>query len=127
MESLNPATVAPPLGLYSQAVLVSAPGRWLTVAGQVGVRADGTLADGFAAQAEVALANIGAILAAAGMDATNLVKVTTFVTEAGDLPALGPIRAAFLGAARPASTLLVVKALARPEWLIEIEATAFKP
>ncbi len=40
---------------------------------------------------------------------------------------LGPVRGAFLGTARPASTLVVAKALARPEWLFEVEATAFKP
>ena len=55
------------------------------------------------------------------------VKVTTYLVDGADMSKLGPVRGGFLGDARPASTLVVVKALARPEWLFEVEATAFLP
>jgi enamine deaminase RidA (YjgF/YER057c/UK114 family) len=84
----------------------------------------GTLATDFTGQARAAWANLVAILRAADMDAQNLVKVTTFMTDAGDLAALNPVRYEFLGNARPASTLVIVKSLARAAWLVEIEAVA---
>jgi len=60
------------------------------------------------------------------MDVSHLVKVTTYLTDAGNLPKLGPVRGRFLGENRPASTLVVVSALAKPDWLIEVEALALK-
>lgn len=124
---LNPDTIAAPVGPYSHGVLAPATGDWLHVSGQIGVLQDGTLASGFAAQAHAAWSNLVAILESAGMDVAHLVKVTTFLVNAADLKDLGPVRGGFLGSARPASTLLVVAALARPEWLIEIEAVAHRP
>jgi len=124
---LNPPTVCAPLGPYSQGVLAEGRGRWLHIAGQVGVGADGALAQGFQAQAHAAWRNVAAMLQAAGMDAGHLVKVVTFVVDETHLPLLGPVRLAYLGDARPAATLIVAKALARPDWLIEVEAIAFRP
>ncbi|MCY1163421.1 MAG: RidA family protein [Pseudomonadota bacterium] len=125
-QKLNPPAIAAPVGAYSHGVLAPATGQWLHVSGQIGVRPDGSLGSGFAEQARLAWENLLAVLAAAHMDASHLVKVTTFMTEAGDLKDLNPVRAAFLGEARPASTLLIVKALARPEWLFEVEAVAYR-
>ncbi|WP_421953914.1 RidA family protein [Polaromonas sp.] len=125
-QKLNPPAIAAPVGVYSHGVLAPATGQWLHVSGQIGVRPDGSLGSGFAEQARLAWENLLAVLAAAHMDASHLVKVTTFMTEAGDLKDLNPVRAAFLGEARPASTLLIVKALARPEWLFEVEAVAYR-
>ena len=126
-QIINPAGIAAPVGAYSHGIVCPAEGRWLHVSGQVGVLPDGRLADGFAAQVHAAWSNLVAVLQAAGMDVSNLVKVTTFLTRAADLPALNPVRSSFLGETRPASTLLVVQALARPEWLIEVEAVAWRP
>lgn len=124
---LNPDTIAAPAGAYSHGVLAPAAGNWLYVSGQVGVLGDGALASGFVAQAHAAWSNLVAILESAGMDVANLVKVTTYLVNAADLKDLGPVRSGFLGSARPASTLLVVAALARSEWLVEIEAVAHRP
>ena len=125
-EKLNPATMAPPVGSFSHGVLAPGAGHWLHVSGQLGLRPDGTLAEGFTGQARTAWENLMAVLAAAKMDETHLVKVTTFMTDAADLKDLNPVRSSFLKSARPASTLLIVKALARPEWLIEVEAVAHR-
>ena len=126
-RTLSPASVAAPVGPYSQGIASSGPGTWLHVAGQIGVTADGRLLDGFEAQARQAWTNLVAVLAEAGMDVSHLVKVTTYLVDASHLPLLGPVRGAFLGEARPASTLIVAQALARPEWLFEVEASAFLP
>lgn len=125
-QKLNPPAIAAPVGAYSHGVLAPATGQWLHVSGQIGVRPDGSLGSGFAEQARLAWENLVAVLTAANMDASHLVKVTTFMTDAGDLKDLNPVRSAFLGEARPASTLLIVKALARPDWLFEVEAVAYR-
>ncbi len=125
-QKINPSTIAPPVGAYSQGVLAPAAGHWLHVAGQVGIDPAGGLADGFAAQARTAWQNLIAVLNEAQMDASHLVKVTTFLVDSEHLKELNAVRASFLGDARPASTLVVVKALARPEWLFEVEAVAYR-
>jgi enamine deaminase RidA (YjgF/YER057c/UK114 family) len=126
LRSLNPPEIAPPVGAYSQAILTSGAGRTLHIAGQVGLKPDGQLAEGFEAQADAAWKNIVAVLAAAGLGPQDLVKITTFVTDPAHLPLFAPVRTRYLGGARPASTLVVVRALARPEWLVEVEAVAWR-
>ena len=120
----NPASIAPPFSRYSQGVEVPAGARWLQVSGQVGVRPDGSLAAGAEAQIEAAWSNVLAVLKAAGMGAPELVKVTVFLTRAEDTPLYRRVRERMLGGAEPASSLLIVKALASPDWLVEIEAVA---
>jgi 2-iminobutanoate/2-iminopropanoate deaminase len=122
----NPSNVAKPQSAYAQAIEVAPNARWLHISGQLGVGTDGKLRDGTAAQAEQAWANILNLLAAAGMSAENLVKITTFITNPADVGAVRAARERALGAVRPASTLLVVQALASPEYRIEIEAVAAK-
>ena len=125
-ESLNPSTVPMPAGPYSQAVRISGAGQWLHVSGQIGMRADGSLAEGVEAQATVAWQNLLALLEAAGIGVQHLVKLTTFLVDREHLGLVNPVRARFRGDARPASTLIVARELARPEWLFEIEAVAFR-
>lgn len=127
-QIIKPTEVAAPSGPYSQAIATrSDGGTWLHIAGQIGVDINGNLAKGFEAQARQAWANLVATLAAAGMGVTDLVKVTTYLVDQADMPRLGPVRGAFLGEARPASTLVIARALAHPDWLFEVEATAFRP
>jgi len=126
MRKHNPASISAPMGAYSNGVSAPGQGRWLHVAGQIGVRPDGSLAEGLAQQAEVAWANLLAILKDADMGVENLIKVTHYLLDATDLTEYGPVRSRFLGEARPASTLLVVKSLARPEWLVEVDAVAWR-
>ncbi|MBX6320108.1 RidA family protein [Pigmentiphaga sp.] len=118
---------APPLGPYSMGIATEGAGTWLHIAGQVGVAPDGSLADGFEAQARQAWSNLASVLASADMKMEHLVKVNAYLTKLSDVPLFGPIRTSFIGEARPASTLVVVQALARPEWLIEVEGVAFRP
>jgi enamine deaminase RidA (YjgF/YER057c/UK114 family) len=122
-----PAAIAPPLGLYSHAIAAPGSGTWLHVSGQVGVLPDGSLATGFEAQAHAAWRNLVAVLAEAGMGVEHLVKLTTYLVDPAHLPLLNPVRSGYLQSARPASTLVVARALARPEWLFEVEAVAWRP
>lgn len=126
VHSINPETISRPLGAYSQAVLTTGTGRTLHIAGQIGIREDGSIVSGVKEQAEMAWKNIAGILDAADMDVSNLVKVVTYLIDPADAVALAEARRRYLGNCRPASTVVVVKSLLRPEWLIEIEATAFK-
>jgi len=126
LKPINPPTIAPPFSRYSQAVEVPAGLRWLHISGQVGVRPDGTLEQGFTAQAERAWDNLLAILAAAGMGPADVVKANVYLTRGSDLAESRRIRDAKLAGAAPASTLAVVAALANPAWLFEVEAVAAK-
>lgn len=123
---LNPVAIATPLGAYSQAVLCRGEGHWLQVSGQIGAAPDGSLPDSVEAQAENVWNNLLAVLREAGMTVSDLVKITTYVVDAAALPVASAVRARYIGEHRPASTVVVAQALASPEWLIEIEAVAFK-
>ena len=122
----NPKVVAPPFGKYSHAGEVEAGARWLHASGQVGVMADGTMAEGIAAQCEWAWKNLQGILQGAGMEMSDVVKTTTYLVDAGHVAAFREARDRAIGDYRPASTLIVVKALASSEWLVEIELVAAK-
>jgi len=114
--------------IYSHAAEVGGPVKYLFISGQFGIAPDGQLAKGFAAQCERAMDNVESLLATAKMSAANLVKLAYYVTQAVDFPALAQIRQrrSALDPA-PSATAIAVVALARPEYLIEIEAVAVAP
>ena len=120
----NPADVAPPFSSYSHAAEAPADWRWLHVSGQVGITTDGTVLEGFEAQAAQAWKNIRAILADAGMSPADIVKANVFLTDSSQVAASRIARDAALDGAAPASTLFVVAGLADPSWLVEIEVIA---
>jgi len=122
---INPPTVAPPLGAYSHGLEAAKDCRWVFVSGQLGRHPDGTVAEDAEGQADLAWSNVVQVLAAAGMSVDDLVKVTTLVVDAALIPAVRRARQKFLPGPRlPATTFLVVAALAKPEFLVEIEAVA---
>jgi 2-iminobutanoate/2-iminopropanoate deaminase len=122
----NPPTVAAPVGSYVHAIEIPPNARVLHISGQLGVGLDGRLREGTADQAAQAWVNILNILSAAGMGPDNLVKITTFVTDAADVSVVREARQKALGTIKPASTLLIIKGLAAPEYRVEIEAVAAK-
>jgi enamine deaminase RidA (YjgF/YER057c/UK114 family) len=126
MKIHNPPTIADPIGTYSHGVEVPPNARWLHVAGQIGMRKDGSVPPTVEAQAEVAWQNIVAILDAAGMKVNDLVKITQFLVNLEDFPKYAATRARFLAGHRPASTGLVIRSLVKPEYLVEVEAVAAK-
>jgi len=116
--------VAARIGTYSDAIEAAPSQRWLFTSGTPGMDAAGALPGDITAQAELAWGHILKMLERADMSVHDLVKITQYVTRAEDIPAYAQVRARMLGDARPASMLLVVAALPRPNFLLEIEAVA---
>lgn len=129
-EIIQPAGWPVPQG-YANAVAAS--GRQIFLAGQVGWDpVTGTFAgDDLAAQAAQALANIAAVLRAAGAEPRHLTRLTWYVTDRAEYlaarPAIGAAYRAVLGRHYPAMSLLVVHALLEERAKLEIEATAVIP
>jgi 2-iminobutanoate/2-iminopropanoate deaminase len=115
-----------PLSHYADAVRA---GELLFVSGCVPVDGDGRLVGGddVVAQARRVFENIASVLAAAGASPADVVKVTLFLTDVDDRPRINPVRQAFFGETRPASTLVEVSRLAIPGAKIEVEAIAILP
>jgi enamine deaminase RidA (YjgF/YER057c/UK114 family) len=119
-----PGVYDPPI--YAQAVKVEGAQTFLFLAGQVDYDATGACAHpgDFKAQARGALAALKAQVEAGGATLSNIVKVTTYITDMRYRADYGPIRTEFFGAKMPPHTLVGVASLAAPEFLIEIEAIA---
>ncbi|HVB07178.1 MAG TPA: RidA family protein [Acidimicrobiales bacterium] len=130
LSMLRPASFGPPRGTYSPGVLAEAPGRILYVAGQTASDSEGRIvSDDFTAQTRRVFENIGAVLAEAGMDFGNVVKLNYYLVNADHMPELVTLReelwpVLFPDGAFPAATLCVVSRLGRAEVLVEIEAIA---
>ena len=124
MRLFNPETTARPASKYSHGALVPAGGRRLLVAGQVGVRPDGALEEGFEAQSRRAWANLFAVVEAAGMKKTDLCRVTVYVTRPDVTAAYRAIRDEVMEGHMPPMTYIVVAGLAAPGMLVEIEGEA---
>ena len=113
---------------YTQ-VVTAGPGRLVIVSGQVAYDANGQLvgAGDLRAQTQQVFENLRLALAAAGAGFAHVVKLTIFVVnyQPAHRDAIVEVRDQFVVRDRPpASTLVGVQALARPEILIEIEALA---
>jgi 2-iminobutanoate/2-iminopropanoate deaminase len=125
-EEIRVPELAEPISHYTDAVRA---GNLLFVSGFVPVDGEGRLVGGddVVAQARQVLANVGAVLAAAGATFADVVKVTVYLTDIADRAHINPVRQEFFGEARPASTLVEVSALAVPGAKLEIEAVALIP
>jgi len=119
-----PTTIAPPAARYAHAVVSVGAERLLHTAGVVPTTPDGHVPDGVAEQAEVVWANLRAILAEAGMTTDDVVSMTTYVIQGEELGPVMAVRDRALGDHLAASILVVVPALARPEWRVEIAVVA---
>jgi enamine deaminase RidA (YjgF/YER057c/UK114 family) len=126
--AINPWTWSQDHG-FAQGV-VSRDGSTLSLAGQASVDADGAPvhAGDMEAQLRQALDNVDAVLAAAGFERADVVRVNLFVTDIGAyFPASGAFHERFAAAGiAVAATLLNVSALAYPELMVEVEATAIR-
>ena len=123
-RAMYPETIHPPIGAYAHAIEVPESAKTMFIAGQVGIDVDGNVPADFAAQADLAWRNLMAILEFNGMRMKDVVKITHFLTDAADIPAYNEVRSKYLGEERPASTLLIVAGLARPDLLVEVEMVA---
>jgi 2-iminobutanoate/2-iminopropanoate deaminase len=112
-----------PLSHYTDAVRA---GGLLFVSGIVPVDDEGRLVGGedVAALATAVFESLRLVLRSAGAGPADVVKVTVFLTDVDDRPLINPVREAFFGGARPASTLVEISRLAVPGAKIEVEAVA---
>jgi enamine deaminase RidA (YjgF/YER057c/UK114 family) len=111
----------------SQAVVA---GNIVFLRGQVGQDLDTYESVGVGdpeAQAERAMANIEMLLGEAGAHLEDICKVVVYLTDVRHREAVYRVIGRWLKGIFPCSTGLVVSALARPEWLVEIDATAVIP
>jgi len=112
------------LGPYSQAIVA---GGFVFCSGTVGIDpVTGVPGDGVGAQAELALRNLEAILAAAGASLADLVKTTIFYTDVADFPAINAVYERFMPDPPPARSAPASVVLPRG-LLISIEAIAAVP
>jgi 2-iminobutanoate/2-iminopropanoate deaminase len=104
-------------------------GDILFVSGLTAHDAEGHLVGGAdaAEQTRQILKNLTLVLDQAGATMADVLKVTVFLTDINDRAAINPVRQAFFGSARPASTLIEVSRLALPEMKVEIEAVVGLP
>jgi enamine deaminase RidA (YjgF/YER057c/UK114 family) len=111
---------------YTQTMKVTGGETIVFISGQVDYDQQGKPGHpgDFAAQARATYAALKAQVEAAGGTLANVVKLTTYLTDIRNRPALASIREEFFGKKAPASTLVGVTALAMPGWQIEVEAIA---
>jgi enamine deaminase RidA (YjgF/YER057c/UK114 family) len=118
--------VASQIGAYSDSIEAGPNLRWLITSGTPGLSTTGELPAEITGQAELAWEHIVSMLDQSRMTVSDIVKVTQYLTRPEDIPAYAKVRARFLGQSRPASMLLVIPQLVRPEFLVEVEVIAAK-
>ncbi|MBX6388610.1 MAG: RidA family protein [Frankia sp.] len=123
--------IGDPIGLYSHGFVADGVTRTLHVAGQLSVGTDGaSVGEGdFDAQFRQVFANFGAVLAAAGLTFDDVVKFTTYLVAPEHIDDFYRVRAEvfptlFTTTDYPPNTLLTIRRLVRPEFLIEVEGVA---
>ena len=123
LDHIAPPGVAPGNG-YTH--VVAGTGRLVAISGQIAFDETGQLVgrDDAEAQARQVFENLRGVLRAAGGDLANLMKITTYITRLEDFPAVAQARGEVFQGELPASTLIVVKGLFHPDFLLEIEGVA---
>ena len=107
------------IGPYSQAIAI---GNLLFTSGQIPLRADGTLNDGdITVQTTQVLANLKAVIEAAGSSLNRVVKTTVFLKNLDDFAAMNKVYGDTFGSHTPARSTVQVAKLPR-DVLVEIEA-----
>jgi enamine deaminase RidA (YjgF/YER057c/UK114 family) len=120
----TPPSIHPPFASYSHGMEVRAGARLLFCSGQLGITPEKHVPEDAAGQAELCFEAIGAILASAGMDFGNLVRINAFVTDRAHLKDYMAVRDRHIRAPFPASTLMIVSGFAQPIYKVEVEVIA---
>ena len=123
-EFRNPQSIHAPLGSYSHQIEVNGNERLLVLSGQVGMRQDGTIPEDPLEQIDVAFENIFRNLRAAGMELSDLIKITYYLVGEIDTAKRREVVLSKLQGNQPCSTLLYVAGLASPIYKVEIDAWA---
>lgn len=122
----NPNTISKPFSNYAHVVTVEGAKKLVFCAGQVAADTDGKVLppDGFEAQTKMVMKNLANALAAGGATLSDVTKVTIYICNPHDVPKARGILHDYFGKHPPASTLCILRGLANPNFLLEIEAIA---
>ena len=121
---LSSASPYEPLYGYSRAVRV---GDRICVSGTAPIEGDGSSTLGDAGvQTTRCLTIIADALASLGGSPSDVVRTRMYITDPADADLVGRAHGAMFGEIRPATAMIVVAALLRPEWKVEIEAEAIR-
>jgi len=122
---IQPKSLNDPRPRYSQGILTES-GRLLFIAGQTASDKDGNVVGegDIEAQARQVFKNLIAVLQEVGGSLDNLVMTTTYITDRKYREGYNRVRGEYYKKSRPTSTLVIVKGLARKEYLIEIAGIA---
>ena len=119
MKIIQTTNAPAAIGPYSQAIAI---GDFLFTSGQIPLRADGTLLEGdITAQTTQVLANLKAVIEAAGASLNKVVKTTVFMKNLDDFVAMNKVYGDTFGSHTPARSTVQVAKLPR-DVLVEIEA-----
>ncbi len=121
---LDPDGVPPPFGRYHHVVAVEGARRLAFVSGQLGMHSDGSVPEDVGSQSALAFANLDSCLTAAGLSRGDIVRLNVYLTDAEYRRSYMEVRDRWVADPPPASTLVIVKALALPACKVEIEAIA---
>ncbi len=124
VKHTNPTTLSKPTG-YTHVVEVTG-GRTLYVSGQIALDQAGALVGkgDLKAQTGQVFENLKSALAACGATFDHVVKMTVFMTDVSEIQTFREVRGRYFTKELPASSLVQVVRLARPDLMIEIEAVA---
>lgn len=127
-DAFNTPGDVEPFGIFSSAAW-QPEGRVLHISGHVAQDAQGNTvgAGDIQAQTRQVLENIRTVLGSVGGNMSHIAKVTVFVTDMSTLAEIHKVRSEFFEPPYPASSLVEVSGLVRPEYMIEIEAIAVVP
>jgi 2-iminobutanoate/2-iminopropanoate deaminase len=122
----NPKTISKPFSNYAHVVAVEGAKKLVFCAGQVAADVHGKVLppNSFEAQTKMVMKNLKNALAAGGAKLSNVTKVTIYICNPHDVPKARTILHQYFGDNPPASTLCVLRGLANPNFLLEIEAVA---
>ncbi|MBI2087778.1 MAG: RidA family protein [Deltaproteobacteria bacterium] len=124
-EVVQPKSLSDPRPRYSQGI-VTQGGKLLFIAGQTAADKNGEVVGkgDIEAQAKQVFENIQAVLKEAGASLDNLAMTTTYIVDIKYREGYNRVRNQYYKGTPPTSTLVVVKGLANPEYLIEIAGIA---
>lgn len=129
LRKFNTRDTYPDQNLDNDLCQVVKAGNMIFLRGQVGTDFDGNLVGGrdAALQTEQAMKNVRTLLEEAGSELGHICKITIYLTSSADREAVYRVVGRWLKGVFPVSTGVVVAALAKPDWLMEIDVIAVLP
>jgi enamine deaminase RidA (YjgF/YER057c/UK114 family) len=126
IKRINPEGISKPLASYSHVVTAEGAQKLVFCAGQVAADEQGNVLppDDFDAQAKMVMQNLTRALAAGGAKLADVTKVTIYICNPHDVPKARGLLQTYFRDHPPGSTLCILRGLANPNFLLEIEAIA---